>query len=336
MKEFQQPEFEPVAEEESSHYGRFVLEPLERGFGITLGNALRRVLLSSIPGAAVDGVTIQGARHEYSVLKGVREDPTAIVLNLKALVVRIEAEEESATRTLTLDIVGNSDKETEVKASDISCPSDVKILNPELVLAHVAPQGNLRMAITVTKGRGYVSAEENKMEHEYLSTVTDGDSFPIAIDSSFSPIVKVNYSVTPTRVQRKTDYDKLVLEVWTNGAVGPKQAVSEAASILVEYFQLFVRMDEHVASEQASGSSHFKGSSGSAKGNELRDKPIETLELTVRSYNCLKRAGIQTVGELIDKTETEMMKIKNLGKKCLKEIMEKLKSLNLSFRSEKN
>ena len=334
MKDFQQPEFEPIVEEESKNYGRFVLEPLERGFGITLGNALRRVLLSSIPGAAVIGVTIQGARHEYAVLSGVKEDPTMIVLNLKGLVVKINSSEERASRTLMLDVVGSDKGETTVTAADIVCPGDVEIVNKDLVIAHVAPQGNLKMDITVAKGRGYSSVEDNKRDFDY-SGVSGGDTFPIPVDSSFSPIVKVNYSVAPARIQRQTDFDKLVLEVWTNGAVDAKAAVSEAASILVQYFSLFMKMDEHVVEQVAKGNTIFSDKVA-PKAGESNEKPIEALELSVRSYNCLKRANIHTIGDLIAKSEDEMMKVRNLGKKSLKEVKQKLSNLNLSFRNEKN
>ena len=335
MKDFQQPEFEPIVQEESKNYGRFVLEPLERGFGITLGNALRRVLLSSIPGAAVIGVTIQGARHEYAVLSGVKEDPTMIVLNLKGLVVKINSSEERATRTLMLDVVGSDKAETVVTAADIVCPGDVEVVNKDLVIAHVAPQGNLKMTISVAKGRGYSSVEDNKRDFDFLTSIAEGDSFPIPVDSSFSPIAKVNYSVAPARIQRQTDFDKLVLEVWTNGAVDAKAAVSEAASILVQYFALFMKMDEHVAEQVAQGSTIFTAKAP-VKAGESNEKPIEALELSVRSYNCLKRANIETIGDLIAKTEDEMMKVRNLGKKSLKEVKQKLSNLNLSFRNEKN
>lgn len=334
MKEFQQPEFDPVVEEESKNYGRFVLEPLERGFGITLGNALRRVLLSSIPGAAVNGVTIKGARQEYSVLPGVLEDPTMIILNLKGLVVSILSAEDTAAYTLTLDVTNTGETEREVTAADIVCPGEVTIINTDLVIAHVAPGGNLQMAITVANGRGYASAEENKRNYDFLSATSSGDSFPIPVDSSFSPIVKVNYSVTPARVQRQTDFDKLVLEVWTNGAIDPKRAVAMAAEVLVQYFNLFVNMDDHIS--ELSGDRNIFTSKTASQRSEAADKPIEALELSVRSYNCLKRAGISTIGDLTDKTEEEMMKVRNLGKKSLKEVKAKLVSLNLNFRNEKN
>lgn len=336
MREFLKPEFEVNTVDHNKNYGRFVLDDLERGFGITLGNALRRVLLSSIPGSAVNGVTIQGARHEYSTLEGVLEDPTAIILNLKGLIVKIDSVDPKATRTLQLEVVGTGSgddpKETAVTAKDIHCPGDVHILNPDLVIAHVAPQGVLKMAITVANGRGYSSSEENKAEYDYLSATASGDSFPIPTDSSFSPILKVNYTVEPCRVGHKSDYDRLVLEVWTNGAIDPAEAVSLAAKILIAHFQLFADV-ANATTDADAGKSIFAEKKNEKKG-QAEDKPIEDLELSVRSYNCLKRAGISTIGELTNKSEEEMMKVRNLGKKSLKEVKDKLLSLGLNFRNE--
>lgn len=359
MKEdFQMPEFrlpqpedqEVVSEEENRNYGRFVLEPLERGFGITLGNALRRVLLSSITGSAVVGVTIAGARHEYEVLKGVTEDPTMIVLNLKGLVVRLDESEEElndkpVARVIKLDVVNDGDIERKVTARDFegfttledgaffNHRCGVEIINPDCEIATVAPGGKLKMSVFLGTGRGYSSAEENKARfNDQLGSVESGDSFPIPMDSSFSPIRKVNYSVIPTRVKRETDFDKLTLDVWTDGSVEAKSAVIEAAEILCQYFQLFVKMSDHLAPDQAK--SIFAQSDEDDK-SESDDKPIESLELSVRSYNCLKRAGISTIGELTGKTEEEMMKVRNLGKKSLKEVKDKLTSMGLSFKNEK-
>lgn len=333
MREFLKPEFKVNTVDLKKNYGRFVLDDLERGFGITLGNALRRVLLSSIPGSAVNGVTIAGARHEYSALEGIVEDPTMIILNLKALVVKIDSEDPNATRTLQLEVVGAGPKETVVTAKDIVCPGDVHIINPDLVIAHVAPSGALKMSIAVANGRGYQSADKNKKEYDYLNATTSGDSFPIPTDSSFSPIVKVNYSVEPCRVGHESDYDRLILEVWTNGAVAPQDAVSLAAQILIAHFQLFA--DIPTSTSDVKAATVFAAKKDEKKG-ESEDKPIEELELSVRSYNCLRRAGISTVGELTSKSEEEMMKVRNLGKKSLKEVKDKLTSLGLHFRNDNN
>lgn len=357
MKEdFQLPEFklsglgEVKAENGTDTYGRFVLEPLERGFGITLGNALRRVLLSSISGSAVIGVSIKGARHEYASINGVIEDPTMIILNLKGLIVKIKNQEDedtslsiggetsAQTYALKIDVVNNSDSfdphEIVVKAKDIFGNAidnhSVEIINKDLEIAHVAPGGHLQMEIVVATGRGYASAEENKAKYDFLSAKSEGDTFPIPTDSSFSPIVKVNYAITPARVGRETDFDKLTMDVYTNGAIEPMKAVSQAADILRQYFELFVRMDKHTAESSMS----IFADNNDLKKSDTDEKTIESLELSVRSYNCLKRAGISTIGELTGKTEEDMMKIKNLGKKSLKEVKEKLISLGLSFKKE--
>lgn len=335
MREFLEPDIKVNAVDEKKNYGRFVIDDLERGFGITLGNALRRVLLTSIPGSAVNGVTIATARHEYSTLEGVVEDPIMIILNLSSLVVKIDSDDEKATRTLQLEVVGTDPKETVVTAKDIICPGDVHILNPELVIAHVAPQGSLKMSITVANGRGFSSAEDNKKQYDYLNVNSSGDSFPIPTDSSFSPITKVNYSVEPCRVGHKSDYDRLVLEVWTNGAILPQDAVSLAAKILIAHFQLFADIPTSTINQDAESTVIF-AKKESEKKNESEDKPIEELELSVRSYNCLKRASISTIGELTSKTEDEMMKVRNLGKKSLKEVKDKLLSLGLNFKNENN
>lgn len=336
MKEFLEPDIKVNAVDEQKNYGRFVVDDLERGFGITLGNALRRVLLSSIPGSAVNGVTISTARHEYSTLEGVVEDPIMIILNLQELVVKIDEEEEGmdSTKTLLLEVVGVDPNGTEVTAKDIICPSNVHILNPDLVIAHVAPQGSLKMSITVVNGRGFVSADDNKKLYPYLNVVSN-DAFPIPTDSSFSPIVKVNYSVEPCRVGHKADYDRLILEVWTNGAILPQDAVSLAARILMAHFEIFANITESTVSQDADSTVIFAKKQDEKK-NESEDKPIEELDLKVRPYNCLKRASISTIGELTQKTEEEMMKVRNLGKKSLKEVKDKLLSLGLNFKNENN
>lgn len=337
MKQFLKPEFKDNKIEEEKGYGRFELENLERGFGITLGNALRRVLLASIPGSAVYGVTIQGVRHEYSALDKVVEDPTMIILRLKSLVVKMDDDSEDASEILKLDVVGSGNEETVVTAKDIVCPGGVHILNPDLVLAHVAPDGHLNMSIFVRNGRGYISSEENRSLYEtdlqFKSDIGDGNTFPIPVDSLFSPILKANYSVEPCRVDKRSDYDRLVLEVWTNGAIMPQTAVALASQIMIEHFNLFKDMAE--ASENQPVNDIFMENKADKK-TESEEKPIEELDLSVRSYNCLKRAGISTVGELCNKTEEEMMKVRNLGKKSLKEVKEKLISLKLHFRNDNN
>lgn len=323
------PDFKVNSFDVKKDYGRFVLENLERGFGITLGNALRRVLLSSIPGTAVYRVTIQGARHEFSALEGVVEDVTTIILNLKGLVIKMDNEDDNAAEDLKLEVVGTSDGDTTVTAADIYCPGGVHILNPDLVIAHVVPKGSLLMTISVRNGRGYVSSDENRLKYDYSP---EGDSFPIPVDSSFSPIEKVNYSVEPCRVGHASDYDRLVMEVWTNGAINPQDAIALAAQILIAHFELF---SELPSSAEKSAPEIFADKKTDKKG-ENEEKPIEEIELSVRSYNCLKRAGISTVGELCAKTEEEMMKVRNLGKKSLKEVKEKLISMGLHFKNDNN
>lgn len=329
MREFLKPDFKVNSFDVKKDYGRFVLENLERGFGITLGNALRRVLLSSIPGTAVYRVTIQGARHEFSALEGVVEDVTTIILNLKGLVIKMDNEDDNVAEDLKLEVVGTSDGDTTVTAADIYCPGGVHILNPDLVIAHVAPKGSLSMTISVRNGRGYVSSDENRLKYDYSP---EGDSFPIPVDSSFSPIEKVNYSVEPCRVGHASDYDCLVMEVWTNGAINPQDAIALAAQILIAHFELF---SELPSSAEKSAPEIFADKKTDKKG-ENEEKPIEEIELSVRSYNCLKRAGISTVGELCAKTEEEMMKVRNLGKKSLKEVKEKLISMGLHFKNDNN
>ncbi|HBR85684.1 MAG TPA: DNA-directed RNA polymerase subunit alpha [Firmicutes bacterium] len=329
MKDFVPVEFAPA--EAKDNYIRISLKPLERGYGITLGNALRRVLLSSIQGPSPVRLTIKGARHEYAVVPGIVDDITAIELNVKALVVRLNSADHDSVRTLKVEKVNDTDTEMEVKAADLVCPPDIQIVNPDLVLARLAPKGCIKMDIDVAEGRGYASNDENKERFGAL-TVTDGDTFPIMLDSSFSPIVKVNFSVAPTAVENRTDYEQLVLEVWTTGAIDPKSAISEAAAILTHYLNYFTQMDEHVAQ----GMKDQLNSTVPAKKDDGADQPIETLDLNVRAFNCLKRAGIVTVGDLINKSEDELMKIRNLGKKSIKEVKDKLKQKNYRFRNEKD
>ena len=298
------------AVETTDTYGRFVVEPLERGFGTTLGNSLRRVLLSSLPGAAVASIRIDGVLHEFSTIPGVREDVTDIVLNLKQLVVRLHSEGPVTARL-------EADEEGEVRADRIKAGPDVEIVNPDLYICTLERGGRLSMEMTITKGRGWVPAERNKQPDQPIGV--------IAVDSIFNPVRRVNYQVENTRVGQRTDFDRLVLEVWTNGTILPAEAVARAAEILKQHLDLFTSLTD--GSRPASP----VGGADREKSRFL-EMPIEELNLTVRSYNCLKRAGIDTVGELIRKTEEDMMKVRNLGKKSLQEVKDRLAELGLSFR----
>jgi len=309
--EIEKPKIE--TEELNDRYGRFVIEPLERGYGITLGNSMRRILLSSLPGAAVTSIKIEGVLHEFSTIPGVVEDVTEIILNIKNLTLRLHGDEEQVLRI-------EAEGEGVITAKDIIAPPEVEILNPDLVIAHVAEGGRLFMEMTVARGRGYVPAERNKKGEHVIGV--------IPVDSIFSPVLKVNFQVENTRVGQITDYDKLTLEVWTDGSIRPDEAVSLAARIMVEHLQLFVNLNE-----RATGVEIMVEKEEDAK-EKLAEMPIEDLDLSVRSYNCLKRAGINTVGELIQKTEADMMKVRNLGKKSLEEVISKLKSMGLSLRKE--
>lgn len=311
MLEIEKPRIECVEKSEDDRYGRFVIEPLERGYGITLGNSLRRVLLSSLPGAAVTSVKIDGVLHEFSTIPGVVEDTTDIILNLKGLRLKVYSDE---IKVLRVEASG----EGEVKAGDIIADSDVDILNPDLHIATVSAEGRLFMELTVEKGRGYVSAERNKKSDHVIGV--------IPIDSVFSPVTKVNYNVENTRVGQITDYDRLTLEVWTDGSINPKEATSLAAKILSDHLRLFIGLTDTVSDVETMV----------VKEEEPRDRvldmTIEELDLSVRSFNCLKRAGINTVGELVQKNVEDMMKVRNLGKKSLEEVDKKLAELGLTLR----
>ena len=313
MKKFEKPEFKIAEYNADTHYGHFVIEPLERGFGTTLGNALRRVLLSSLPGASVYAIEVEGARHEFSSLEGVEEDVTSIVLNLKDLVLKIDDETESSYK-LTLCVT----EAKEVTAGDIVCPTGVEIINKDLVIAHVNEGGRLVMTIHARNGRGYVTAEGNNDE-----------SFPIGViptDSNYSPITKCSCVVENTRVGHNNNYDKLEMEIWTNGSMQAHEAIALAAKILVTHFELFVELSEKAKSQD------ILAETVEEPKNKYQDMTIEELDLSVRSYNCLKRANIATVIELTQKTEEDMMKVRNLGKKSLKEVKEKLQAIGLGFR----
>lgn len=307
----EKPKIQCVEQNEDRTYGRFVVEPLERGYGITLGNALRRVLLSSLPGAAVTSVKIDGILHEFSTIPGVFEDTTDLILNLKGLAVKMHCDEE---RTLYLEAQG----EGEVTGRDIKCSSEVEILNPDHHIATLDETADLNMEISVDKGRGYFSAEKNKKDSQSIGV--------IPIDSFFSPIRKVIFHVEDTRVGQQTDFDKLTLDIWTNGSIGPDEAISASAKILGEYLKLFIGLTEDVSDEIIMTEAEEDNK------DKLLEMTIEELDMSVRSYNCLKRAGINTVQELVQKTEEDMMKVRNLGRKSLEEVIEKLHELGLSLR----
>ena len=313
MKKFEKPEFKIAQYNADTNYGHFVIEPLERGFGTTLGNALRRVLLSSLPGASVYAIEVEGARHEFSSLEGVEEDVTSIVLSLKDLVLKISDKTETSHK-LTLCVT----EAREVTAGDIVCPTGVEIINKDLVLAHVNEGGKLAMTIYCRNGRGYVTAEGNK-----------DANFPIGViptDSNYSPITKCSCVIENTRVGHNNNYDKLDMEIWTNGSMQAHEAIALAAKILVTHFELFVELSEKAQSQD------ILAETVEEPKNKYQDMTIEELDLSVRSYNCLKRANIATVIELTQKTEEDMMKVRNLGKKSLKEVKEKLQSIGLGFR----
>lgn len=311
MLEIEKPKIERVDDRKDNKYGKFVVEPLERGYGITLGNSLRRILLSSLPGAAVTSIKIEGVLHEFSTIPGVKEDTADIILNLKLLALKMYTDESKILRI-------EADSEGEITAGDIIADADVEILNPELKIATLDKGGRFFAELTVERGRGYVVADKNKRPDHVIGV--------IPVDSIFSPVIKVNYSVEDTRVGQITDYDKLVLEVWTNGSISPDEATSLSAKILSEYLSLFIGLTEKINSMEIMVE----------KEEEAKDKilemTIEELDLSVRSYNCLKRAGINTVQELIQKTEEDMIKVRNLGRKSLEEVEHKLKELGLSFR----
>lgn len=295
----------------SDTYGKFVVEPLERGFGVTLGNALRRVLLSSIPGAAVTSVKIEGVLHEFTTVPGVVEDVTQIILNLKELTLRLHTDK---PKLLRLEVAGKRD----VTAGDIQADSEVEILNPDLHLATLDRRdARLAMEIMVERGKGYVPAERHRKSEHVIGV--------IPVDSIFSPVQKVNYVVEDTRVGQATDFDRLVLEVWTDGSVRPEEAVQQATRILIDSFKLFAGL----ADEEGGAGGDAGGDSELAR---LYSMPIEELDLSVRPYNCLKRAGINTVGDLASRTEEEVVNVKNFGRKSLDEVKEKLAAIGLSLR----
>ena len=315
MIKFEKPQYKVTEYVESNNYGKFEIEPLERGFGTTIGNALRRVMLSSLPGSAITSVLIDGVMHEFQTIDGIMEDVTTIVLNLKNVVVKNNSEEDQVIRLIT-------NKEGVVTAGDIECPSDVEIMNKDQVIATIVKGGSLNMEMTVSNGRGFVRAEANKKLLNDLKVGT------IAIDSSYSPIERVNWYVEDARVGQATNYDKLILEVWTNGSMKPEESIALASRILIEHLEIIANVNEiaditGLMSEQ---------------DEDPRVKALETsiddMEFSVRAYNCLKRSGINTMQDLVNRKESDMMKIRNLGKKSLKEVLDKVKEMGLSFRDD--
>lgn len=310
----EKPRIDAVDLKQDGTYGKFVVEPLERGYGTTLGNSLRRILLSSLPGYAITSVNIDGVLHEFSTIEGVKEDVTEIVLNLKNVILKIHG---SGPKTMYIDCSG----ECEITAADIQADSEVEILNPEQHIATLNSDAHVRMELTADCGRGYVSAERNKKMMDPVIGV-------IAIDSIYTPVVKVNYKVENARVGDVTDYDKLSLEVWTNGTIAAKDAVSLAAKILNEHLNLFIDLSDEA------GSTEVMIEKGEDNKTQILEMTVEELDLSVRSFNCLKRANIHKVEDLISKSEEEMMRVRNLGRKSLDEVIAKLNSLGLSLRRE--
>ena len=313
MFEFEKPKIEIVETSDDNKYGKFVIAPLERGYGITLGNSLRRIMLSSLPGTAVSHVKIKGVLHEFSSIPGVKEDVTEIIMNIKNVVIKNNSDTFEPKQAY-IDVVG----ERVVKAGDIKVDGDIEIVNPDLVIANLSgPDAKLEMELTIVNGRGYVSLDKNKE--------ADAPIDVIAIDSIFTPVERVNLTVQNTRVGQVTDYDKLTLDVYTNGALAPDEAVSLAANLLVEHLKLFVDLSENARLVDV------MVESTTDEKEKVLEMNIDELELSVRSYNCLKRAGINTVQELINKTPEDMMKVRNLGRKSLDEVLAKLKELGLSL-----
>lgn len=317
MLKFEKPDYKVKEYIESDNYGKFEIEPLERGFGTTLGNALRRTMLSSLPGDAITSVKIDGVAHEFQKIDGVIEDVTAIVLNLKNVVIKNHSNDYNLILRL------QSDKEGEVLAGDIEADADIEILNPDALICTLAEGGSINMEMTISNGRGYTRAEENKVLH--------GDNAKqnvIFIDSLYAPIERINYEVESARVGQDNNYDKLILEVWTNGSITPEESVALASRILIEHFEILADLNE-IADETG-----LMTSKAEDPNQKALETSIDDLDLSVRAYNCLKRAGILTLRDLTDKSENEMMKIRNLGKKSLKEVIDKVKSMGLNFRDE--
>lgn len=315
MFDFERPNIEVAEISEDKKYGRFVVEPLERGYGITLGNSLRRIMLSSLPGAAVSQVKIEGVLHEFSSIPGVKEDVTEIIMNIKSLAIKNNSET-NEPKTAYIEFEG----EGVVRASDIQADQDIEILNPDLVIATLSggKESKLYMELTITNGRGYVSAEKNKSEDLPIGV--------IAVDSIYTPVERVNMTVDNTRVGQVTDFDKLTLDVYTNGTLAPDEAVSLAAKVLSEHLSLFIDLSENARTAEVMVEKEDD------EKEKVLEMSIDELELSVRSYNCLKRAGINTVEELTNKTPEDMMKVRNLGRKSLEEVQAKISELGFHFR----
>ena len=313
MIEFERPNIKCLEIDNDSNYSKFVCEPLERGYGITIGNSLRRILLSSLPGSAITSVKIEGVLHEFSTIPNVVEDVPEIVINLKQVRLKLDQNEE---KTLRIDVR----KPGEVKAGDIITDGTVEILNPDLHIATVSEGGTLKMELTADMGRGYNNAEKNKKPDQAIGV--------LPIDSIYTPVKKVNYSVENTRVGQRVDYDKLTIEVWTDGSLKPYEALSLAAKVMTGHLELFIDLSETAKNTQVMIEKEEN------KKERVLEMSIEDLELSVRSFNCLKRAGISTVEDLTNKSEADMMKVRNLGKKSLDEVTNKLHALGLDFRKD--
>ena len=315
MVEIEKPRIECVENPGDTSYGKYVVEPLERGYGTTLGNSLRRILLSSLPGTAVTSIKIAGVMHEFTTIPGVKEDVTEIVLNVKGLIAKLHSE---GVKTVHIEAVGPC----KVTAGDIKADADVEVLNPELHIATLDVDATLNMELTLSHGRGYVTADKNKTAQTVIGV--------IPVDSIYTPVRKVNYTVENTRVGDATDYDKLTLEVWTNGTIDARDAVSLSSRILCDHFALFTDLSETM------GSKSTVVEKAETQRDKVMEMTIDDMDLSVRSYNCLKRANINTVEDLISKTEEEMMKVRNLGRKSLEEVINKLAMMGLSLADEDN
>lgn len=314
MLGFEKPRIEIAEISEDKRYGKFIVQPLERGYGTTLGNSLRRILLSTLPGAAVSNIKIDGVPHEFSVIPGVKEDVTEIILNLKNLAIKNNSTSDEP-KMAYIDFTG----EGEIKAGDIKVDSDIEIVNPDLHIATLSggPESKLFMEITITKGRGYVEAAKNKKPDQPIRM--------IPVDSLYTPVERVNFLVEDTRVGQITDYDKLTFEIWTNGTISPDDAVSLAAKVLNEHLALFIDLSDNAKNTE------IMVEKEEGKKEKVLELSIEELDLSVRSYNCLKRAGINTVEDLANKTEDDMMKVRNLGRKSLEEVLGKMAELGLAL-----
>ncbi|KGM93940.1 DNA-directed RNA polymerase subunit alpha [Clostridium botulinum] len=311
MLEIEKPKIECVEASEDGTYGKFVIEPLERGYGITLGNSLRRILLSSLPGVAANSIKIDGVLHEFSTVTGVKEDVTELILNIKGLALKMNGEGPS---TIYIEAQGPG----EVTAADIISDGNIEVMNKDMHIATLDDDGKLYMEINIDRGRGYVTQNKNKKDDLPIGT--------IPVDSIYTPVKRVNFTVENTRVGQITDYDKLSIEVWTNGTIQPEEAISLSAKILIEHFKLFMTLTDHADNVE------IMVEKEEDKKEKVLEMTIEELELSVRSYNCLKRAGINTVQELTERTIDDMMKVRNLGKKSLEEVQEKLAALGLGLK----